>query len=82
MQLFSIPGASLVYRTPRQNDASWLVLFITLIGRILDREASARRSEERVADRYRGQRWCDSTERQLNNDMQFGSGPDRTECPW
>ena len=81
MQLFSIQRASLFYRAPRRNDASWLSPFMALIGRILDRGAYAKRSEEMVAAGYEGQRWCDSSERQLNNDMQLGnSRPARTKC--
>jgi hypothetical protein len=80
MQLFSIPRASLFYRATRRNDAFWLPPFMALIGRILDRGAYAKRSEERIAAKYEGQRWCDSTERQLNNGLQSGNSPARTKC--
>jgi len=30
------------------------------------------RAEEDISSRYESCRWCDSTERQLNNDIMFG----------
>jgi hypothetical protein len=56
---------------PARGQASVPARGWTFLARLLVVMGSPR-SEDDIFRRYESCRWCDSTERQLNNDMMFG----------
>jgi len=72
MQLFPTQRASLFLRADnsRRHSPSTLARVLTFVLTILGRRTRVESAEDAIAARYTGRAWCDSTERELNNDMQ------------
>jgi hypothetical protein len=57
---------------PVYGQASGLAHGWTFLTRLRVLMQPSLRAEEDISRRYESCRWCDSTERQLNNDIMFG----------
>jgi hypothetical protein len=57
---------------PARDQASMLARGWTFLARLLVVTQGSLRAEDDVIRRYERRRWCDSTERQLNNELMFG----------
>jgi hypothetical protein len=69
MQLFPIQRAGLFFRASRRDHIPALARIVASIEAVLESRTHAQRTQDIVAARYKGQAWCDSTERQLTSDM-------------
>jgi hypothetical protein len=69
MQLFPIPVTNLFFRDSRRDDTPAFAPVMAFIRAILELRTHAESTEDIIAARHQGQAWCDSTERELNNDM-------------
>jgi hypothetical protein len=70
MHLSAFQGAGLLFRASPRDDASALKRTVVFVEAILELVTNAKRAEDIISARYEGQAWCDSTERQLSNDIQ------------
>jgi len=57
---------------PTMTKASVLARGWTFLARLLVVMQGSPRAEDDIFRRYESCRWCDSTERQLNNEIMFG----------
>ena len=57
---------------PARGEASVLARGWTFLTRLLVVMQGSPRTEDAIFSRYESCRWCDSTERQLNNAIMFG----------
>jgi hypothetical protein len=57
---------------PARGEASVVAQGWTLLTRLLVVMQGSPRAEDDTSRRYESCRWCDSTERQLNNEIMFG----------
>jgi hypothetical protein len=57
---------------PARGQASVLARGWTFLARLLVMMHGSLRAEDDIFRRYESCRWCDSTERQLNNEIMFG----------
>jgi hypothetical protein len=57
---------------PTRGQASMLARGWTVLARLLVQMQPPLHAEENISKRYESHRWCDSTERQLNNAIMFG----------
>jgi hypothetical protein len=57
---------------PARGQASTLARGWTFLARLLVLMQASLRAEDDIFRRYECCRWCDSTERQLNNEIMFG----------
>jgi hypothetical protein len=57
---------------PARGQASVLARGSTFLARLRVLMQPSLRAEEDITRRYESCRWCDSTERQLNNEAMFG----------
>jgi hypothetical protein len=64
--------ASLTMSKPSRGQASMLARGWTFLTRLLVGMQESLRAEDDIIKRYERRRWCDSTERQLNNEIMFG----------
>ena len=67
--------ACLTMTEPARGQASVLARGWTLLSRLLVVMQRSPRTEDAIFRRYESCRWCDSTERQLNNAIMFGRSP-------
>jgi hypothetical protein len=72
MMLAEEKFACLTITEPAHGQASVLTRGWTFLTRLLGPVQGSARAEDRMFRRYESCRWCDSTERQLNNDIMFG----------
>jgi hypothetical protein len=72
MQSFSAQTAATAYDGPETAKAHWYVRLATLFPAVLNRLASAH--DDRVANRYAGCAWNDTTERQIFDDIAIRHG--------
>jgi hypothetical protein len=64
--------ACLTMTKPARGQASILARGWTFLSRLLVVMQGSQRAERAISRRYESCRWCDSTERQLNNAIMFG----------
>jgi hypothetical protein len=64
--------ACLTMTKPAHGQASVLARGRTFLSRLLLVMQGSPRTEDAIFSRYESCRWCDSTERQLNNAIMFG----------
>jgi hypothetical protein len=57
---------------PARGQASVLARGLAFLARLLLIMQGSPRAEDDIRRRYESCRWCDSTERQLNNEIMFG----------
>ena len=72
MMLVEEKIANLTMTKPADGQAPVLARGRTFLSRLLVVMQGSPRAEDAISRRYESCRWCDSTERQLNNEIMFG----------